>query len=514
MSSYNEARENLKRFIKVRIPLIVIATDEKSRALRMMREISDETRRFDAYVQSLTGGIRELNSDREFKKDGSLEESIPVAISLFNEKPSTHFVFTDVDVSQDDPISRHMLDLSLLAAKKNGVILLITEKSTWPMLMRQGMRISLDRSSPQEMATTLENFLTPFVGRFPIAWDSGDYARAGEILAGLTEIEAKNIVSTFLGKESGVTKADLEGLPLLKDQLFLQTSGLEKIPLKRKDLTIGGLEGLRSWLDQERALMHMNPDDTGIRPPRGVLLSGVPGCGKSLSAKVIADSWNLPLYRLDLANIHGEYLGQSESRLKSALDAADKAAPCVLWIDEIEKGLAGSGGSGHETSTRLVGHFLFWLQESHAKVFVVATSNDISRLPPELFRKGRFDEIFFVDLPTPKEREGIFALYIEKYLKRKPSPDELQSIAEASDGYSGSDIEASVRSLAKIGLLKGATETTAPKLLELVRQTLPFAKANPQQLEAIRAWGRERARPASGSTQSPDNFPRLERMII
>lgn len=179
-------------------------------------------------------------------------------------------------------------------------------------------------------------------------------------------------------------------------------------------LSVGGLNGLQQWLENQRQLLTADLKARKLRPPRGVLLVGVPGCGKSLSAKFIAATWNLPLYRLDFAAIQGMYVGQSENRLKEAFESADNASPCILWIDEIEKGLAANANDSSGVTTRMIGQFLFWLQESTEKVFVVATANDVTKLPPELLRKGRFDELFFVDLPEEQEREDIINLYIKR----------------------------------------------------------------------------------------------------
>jgi SpoVK/Ycf46/Vps4 family AAA+-type ATPase len=247
----------------------------------------------------------------------------------------------------------------------------------------------------------------------------------------------------------------------------------------------------------------MDLRERGLRPPRGVLLVGVPGCGKSLSAKAIAANWNLPLYRLDLANIHGQYLGQSEARLKEALATADRVAPCVLWIDEIEKGLAGAGGSGDGgTSTRVLGHFLYWLQEGRARVFVVSTANDIGRLPPELFRRGRFDELFFVDLPSPDERREIIALYAARYRLSGPDEQLLAALVEMSEGFAGSDLEAAVADIAKEAILKGDETIDSDFWRKVFSNIVPLSKTNPEAVDAIRAWGRERALPASGAAVS------------
>jgi len=217
------------------------------------------------------------------------------------------------------------------------------------------------------------------------------------------------------------------------------------------------------------------------------------------SAKAIAHNWNLPLYRLDLATIHGQYLGQSEGRLKDALSTADHVSPCVLWIDEIEKGLAGAvGGGDGGTSTRLVGQFLYWLQEARSRVFVVATANDVSKLPPELLRRGRFDELFFVDLPTPAERKDIIDIYVQRGLKQSLTPELANELMEISEGFAGSDLESAVREVVKEAYLFGDDRISDDLFRRSFQNVVPLSKTSPEQIEAIRAWGRERAVPASG----------------
>lgn len=227
-----------------------------------------------------------------------------------------------------------------------------------------------------------------------------------------------------------------------------------------------------------------------------MLLVGVPGCGKSLSAKAIAHEWQLPLYRLDMASIHGKYLGESEGRFREALAMADRVAPCVLWIDEIEKGLAGRDDSSG-VPQRIIGQFLFWLQESQSRAFVVATANDIRSLPPELLRKGRFDELFFVDLPDNQDRKEIIELYYHRYLKSRPEPEQLDRLVDLSEGFAGSDIESVLHEVGAEAHVNGGTENLKPSfLLDTFANTVPMSRVNPEQIEEIRAWGRERAVPA------------------
>ena len=236
--------------------------------------------------------------------------------------------------------------------------------------------------------------------------------------------------------------------------------------------------------------------DTPLHPPKGVLLVGVPGCGKSLSAKAIASQWGLPLYRLDMASVLGMYVGQSEGRLREALATAERVAPCVLWIDEIEKGLA--QGSDGGTTRRLIGQFLFWMQELTAKVFMVATANDVSTLPPELLRKGRFDELFFVDLPEAPDREEIIGLYFRKYLGAEPSQELLTDLVTLTDGFSGSDIDAVIHDIAtKVYVDRMPGLPPEPEIKKFFTNVVPFSQTNPEDLAAIRSWGSTRCVPAA-----------------
>jgi SpoVK/Ycf46/Vps4 family AAA+-type ATPase len=260
---------------------------------------------------------------------------------------------------------------------------------------------------------------------------------------------------------------------------------------------------LRKWLDEKKVLLSPEKRDEmrarGLQSPRGILLVGVPGCGKSLSAKSISLNWKLPLYRLDFATVQGSYVGQSEQQLKDALTTAENVAPCILWIDEIEKGLSGAGSSNDGgVSTRMVGQFLFWLQECKKQVFVVATANDVSMLPGELLRRGRFDELFFVDLPTADERREIISLYMKKYLKLNFTGPLADRVVEISDGFSGADLESTVRDLAYRLLASDTFAINEENIITAFNNVVPLSQTVPEKIEAIRDWGKERAVPASG----------------
>jgi len=516
MPDFATCRQTLLLYLKARIPFICLRTDERDRGLELFRELASELN-VPVYYHTLSQGTRDFATKRVVSEDRSVAGALDHASQQILQRQNVTFVLTEVqDLDSDTPVSRQMLDVVSSATEHGGVIVVITASSIWPRLQRHGFTLALGSPSEDEMRTIISECLEPYRGSVRIEWGDAELIEAATILAGVTRIEAENAIATFLAK-GWIFKADLAELSRIKDRIFSDISGIERVNVSGKDLTVGGLAGLRAWLEKQRPLLTMDLRERGLRPPRGVLLVGVPGCGKSLSAKAIAVSWNLPLYRLDLANIHGQYLGQSEARLKDALGTADRVAPCVLWIDEIEKGLAGAAGSSSDggTSARLVGHFLYWLQESRARVFVVSTANDIQRLPPELLRRGRFDELFFVDLPSTIERQEIVTLYARRYMHRELPPQMLTELVDLSDGFAGADIDAAVADVAKEAILKGDGAVDDGYWHKVFTNIVPFSKTNPEAVDAIRAWGRERALPASGQSFVTDtNQPKARRSVL
>lgn len=270
---------------------------------------------------------------------------------------------------------------------------------------------------------------------------------------GLTEFEIESLLATALAQNGMFTRQDLNLIFEQKQQMIMKSGILEMIPLKERPDDIGGLESLKTWL-RRKAKVYKSINkamDFGVDMPKGVLIAGVPGCGKSLAAKVTAQLFEVPLLRLDMGKIMGKYVGESEENMRKAISLAEAISPCVLWIDELEKAFAGIDGSGSEVTVRLFGTFLTWMQEKTSPAFVIATANDITKLPPELMRKGRFDEIFYVGLPNRKERKKIFEIHIAKRRKSDLSNIDLDMLVSKTDGYSGADIE---------GVVKDAVENT------------------------------------------------------
>ena len=342
--------------------------------------------------------------------------------------------------------------------------------------------------------------MQPYKNSIKVDWDENDYREAALTLTGITKVEIQNVIVSLIASRH-IKKADLLELKFAKDKLFSDINGLEKIEVSSDIADVGGLGGLKNWLNDKKKLQVSEKRDEltkrGLNPPRGILLVGVPGCGKSLSAKAVASYWNLPLYRLDFATVQGQYVGQSEQQLKEAFQTAERVSPCVLWIDEIEKGLSGGGSDSSGVTTRMIGQFLFWMQECKKMVFVVATANDVSELPSELLRRGRFDELFFIDLPSEEERKDIINLYLKKYLNSSVDENTLKELIEITDGFTGADLESSIRDVAYRVIANDDLKFTSELIINALKNVIPLSKTSPEKIEYIRDWGRERAVPAS-----------------
>ena len=261
---------------------------------------------------------------------------------------------------------------------------------------------------------------------------------------------------------------------------------------------VGGLSRLKAWLEGRRDAFSEAARDFGLPQPKGLLLLGVQGCGKSLVAKAVANLWQLPLLRLDVGSLFSMYVGSTEANMRKAIKIAETISPAVLWLDEIEKGLAGlesSGAVDAGVTARIFSSFLLWMQEKTAPVFVVATANDVRRLPPELLRKGRFDEIFFVDLPSQSEKEQIFGIHLTKR-RRDPGRFDIRELASAAEGFSGAEIEGAVVS-ALYKAFAANLELSQQDLAEAVSETIPLSRTMSENIGALRQWASTRARPAS-----------------
>lgn len=502
MPNFQETQQLIRRFIVARIPLIVVNTIEPTRVDDLFHELEDFMLDHDFSSYNSIDGLRNFRTNSPMSEDKSLLSALEQSLGHFKARANSNVIFHDIEgIDEDTTQARYIARVVREAERTGGVIILTADKPVWPGLSRLGMTVDLELPDKDELFETISGVLESNVAgpknpasTISCEWGSEEIRRASEILAGITEAEAINVITSLVANGS-VVKDDLVELSRFKDQIFGDLTGIERIVL-HDDYKIGGLETLKAWLNKRRPMMTADLANTSLKPPRGILLCGVPGCGKSLSAKAIAQEWELPLYRMDLTAIQGMYHGQSETNLREALATADRVAPCVLWIDEIEKGLATSSFDNSVTR-RLVGQFLFWLQESTSKVFLIATANDVSSLPPELLRKGRFDELFFVDLPTRNERKEILSLSFEKYLGQEPSGALLNELINLSEGFAGSDIDAVVHDIAADMFASGVRQIPDDAVLRsMFDNVVPFSQSNPEEVESIREWGAARAIPA------------------
>ncbi len=312
-------------------------------------------------------------------------------------------------------------------------------------------------------------------------------------LRGLTLFEAERAVTRAVLDDLTLDPRDLEVIAEMKQELLSKERVLDCVPVPESLGDVGGLAGLKAWLDKRKRAFTPEAKEFGVPAPRGILLLGVQGCGKSLAAKAVAKDWGLPLLRLEPGRLFDKFIGESEKNLDRALATAERMAPCVLMIDEIEKGFASvvSSESDGGLSRRILGRLLGWLQDRSAPVFLVATCNQIDALPPELIRKGRFDEIFFIDLPTADERRQIFSIHLA-HRHRDPAGFDLAALAAASEGFSGAEIEQAVVSALYTAFARGV-EISTDLIVDELKATKPLSVTRAEDIEELREWARGRA---------------------
>src|SRR5690625_5661411 len=317
---------------------------------------------------------------------------------------------------------------------------------------------------------------------------------------GLTIQEAENSFALSLVMDGRLDINTVDHVLSEKQQIIKKNEILEYIPKSLDMKDVGGLDNIKNWLIKRDRSWLGSAEAYGLPAPKGLLITGIPGCGKSLIAKAVSSLWNLPLLKLDMGKIFSGVVGSSEENMRKAIETAEAIAPSILWIDEIEKGLAGTNSSGDSgTASRIFGTFLNWMQDKTEPVFLVATANDIQKLPPEFLRKGRFNEIFFVDLPTQKEREAIFKIHLEKRLISEISRGDFsledttyEQLANMTEGFIGAEVEQVVIS----ALFEAFAETRAIQMNDLkkaIEETIPLSVTQAEQIKALREWASVRA---------------------
>jgi len=331
-----------------------------------------------------------------------------------------------------------------------------------------------------------------------IELDDAGRERLLQAALGLTLGEAENVFAKLIVKDERLSGDNISEVFAQKQQIIRKSGLLEYYAASETFAQVGGLSVLKEWLAKRSVAFTPEARDFGLPAPKGIMMLGVQGCGKSLCAKAVSSLWQLPLLRFDMGRMFGSLVGSSEENARRAISVAESVAPAILWVDEIDKafaGIQGSGGTDGGTTARVLGTFLTWLSEKTAPVFVVSTANDISQLPPELLRKGRFDEIFFVDLPAAEERQEIFKIHVERR-GRNPANFDLKALADASPDFSGAEIEEAIIS-GLFDAFYAREELTTKHVLEALAQTVPLAKTMDEHINRLRSWAEGRARNAS-----------------
>ena len=443
-------RSKLVRYIDAGFPIIYLNTFEEDKVDTIIQEVSCGKEIYE---------WNETNGYIDFQTKAPMIEGCTLEMMLDQLKPQELLdrkliLLKDVNAYLDEPkiVSKIKGVARMINQGADATIVIISNTLIIPKELEKFITIlEMDYLGSDEIKQIILNFIEDnslhgvqesLVEELAIAFK------------GLTEFEIYNLLALSYADDGELTRRDLRLIFDQKQQMIKKAGILEMIPLKETIEDIGGLENLKEWFVR-KAKVYKNmgiAKEYGVDMPKGVLIAGVPGCGKSLNAKAAANLFEVPLLRLDMGRLMGKYVGESEGNLRNAIALAEAISPCVLWIDELEKAFAGIGGDGGgaEVTTRLFGNFLTWMQEKDSPTFVVATANDVTKLPPELLRKGRFDEIFYVGLPNDKEREIIFKIHINKRRPQDLNNIRILDLTEKTKGFSGADIE---------GVIKDAVET-------------------------------------------------------
>jgi ATP-dependent 26S proteasome regulatory subunit len=494
-----DAAREIEVLIRAKYPILYVVSWEERRVEDAVKHVCDKLKRT-LHTWSVTQGMkppvtRTSGPVKPTTLPGELE-----ALALAHEAPEyTVFLLRDFHPYMKDPrVIRLLRDLAGRLRGKAQTLILLGPVLTLPTELEKDVTV-LDFPLPvaAEISEQLDQVIAAVKGNAAIDTELTPEMR--EIIVksaqGLTLDEIESAFARSLVEHK---KLDVDVILEEKKQIVRKSGLLEYYPATDRLDDVGGLELLKEWLSKRRKGFTDKAKEFGIPVPKGVLLLGVQGCGKSLVAKAIAAAWNLPMLKMDVGRIFGSLVGQSEENIRRAIKVAESVSPCILWADELEKGFAGVGGSGVSdsgTTARVFSTFLTWMQEKTKPVFLIATANDVSALPPELLRKGRFDEIFFIDLPDTDERKEIFAIHLRKR-KRDPKKFKLAELASRSDGFSGAEIEQVV-----IGALLAAfdedREVKQSDLHHEIEASVPLSVMMAEEIDELRTWAKLRARPAA-----------------
>lgn len=488
-----KASDDILCLLQQQHPILVLESDQEKEALELLHQHTRSTGST-LYRWTLTSGLQPLTFGLSLEMPPVSSEQTPEDVLKDIAERHTDGVFVLCDfhpfLTSDNPrIIRLMKDIALSFDQLQKRLVLLSHRLSLPPELRSYAAVGqLSLPSDDEILNIIREQARRFATQSRQKRIRTDSAALNALVAGMrgvTKAQVARLAWRAIADDGAITMDDLKEVNSAKFALLNQDGLLHYEYDTQSFAEVGGLPNLKQWLSQRQQAFTASEIDA----PKGLLLLGVQGGGKSLAAKAVAGHWGLPLLRLDMGSLYNKYIGETEKNLRESLQQAELMSPCVLWMDELEKAMA-QGGSDDGLSRRLLGHLLTWMSERKGKVFMVATSNDISRLPAELVRKGRFDEIFFVDLPDEAVRPEIFKIHLEK---RGIDTTEMgwTRLAVASEGFSGAEIEQSVVS-ALYRLDEGET-LSEDHLLEALLSTSPLSVVMAEQLQALRDWAADRA---------------------
>jgi hypothetical protein len=495
----------IETLIRARYPILYIISSEETRVQELIVDIAKK-RQKKVFEWTCSMGIVPAGTSIQSLKarDASTKDPLTALDQVIEQVEPALFVLKDFHpflTRNNFAVTRKLKDIALHLKNSFKTIILVSPVLEIPTELEKEVTV-LNHPLPsrEDLSALLDRIIADVKQFKQVTIELGDAGRERLLRAalGLTLGEAENVFAKIIVKDERLS-GDAVGEVFAEKQQIIRKSGLLEYYATAENFgNVGGLAVLKEWLTKRAAAFTDEARAFGLPPPRGILLLGVQGCGKSLCAKAVANLWQLPLLRFDMGRMFGSFVGSSEENVRRAISVAESVAPAILWVDEIDKAFAGSQGSGISdggTTARVFGTFLTWLSEKTAPVFVVATANDISQLPPELLRKGRLDEIFFVDLPGREERREIFRIHLTKR-GREAAQFDLTALADASLNFSGAEIEEALNS-ALYDAFYARRNLATPDVLAAIAQTVPLAKTMDEHISRLRVWAGGRARNAN-----------------
>ncbi len=486
---------DLRLILNAKVSLVVIETYDELRALSLLESLF-QYEKIPAWRWSVTEGLSSLGFGMSLNAKESIVEPESVLKHIKSCEEKSAFVLCDFHPFLDEAKNIRFLKDIVFSPAGHKVVLVSHQLSLPPELSRYAASVSLSMPSEDEILAIIREEARVWAAsnnKSRIKTDSLTLQKLVGNLKGLPHQDVRRLAHGAIADDGAITESDLPELARRKFEL-MDMEGVLHFEFSSAHLReVGGLNALKKWLEDRRHMVTKDTDAKGdkhLDAPKGVLLFGVQGGGKSLAAKSIAGVWGLPLLRLDMGALFNKYVGETEKNLREALKLADLMSPCVLWMDEIEKGMS-QEGADNATSKRLLGTLLTWMSERKSKVFLVATSNDISMLPPELMRKGRFDEIFFVDLPDQITRTMIFRIHLKRRGLELEGFD-LGVLADVTEGFTGAEIEQAVVSATYSASAREEAVTQA-HVADAIHKTQPLSVVMAERINELRSWAKERA---------------------